>query len=256
MTPSTASQPANALLRGLGLLFGVAAYAAFNGVIMYSVGFVGNVFVPRTIDAGPETAIALAVLIDTCLLAVFGLQHSVMARPGFKARWTRIVPEQLERTTYVAISSVLLALVMWLWRPIPIVVWHVDAEWARIPIWFLFGAGWFIALTATFQTDHNELLGLKQSIAYFRGRAHVPAEFKERVYYRWVRHPIMFGQTLAFWAIPTMTLGHLLFASIMLVYVLIGLYYEERDLVAAHGDAYRNYQKRTPKLIPRPPRNN
>ena len=254
MQQDSTAVPASALARSLGFAYGLAAYAGFNASVIYCVAFLGDFLVPRSIDSGPATDAAMAALIDILLLALFGLQHSVMARPGFKARWTQIVPAALERSTYVALSSLLLALVMWQWRPIPIPVWHVDAEWARMTIWFLYFAGWALAVTATFLTSHFELLGLKQSYAYFRGRPCLPAEFRERACYRWVRHPIMLGQIVAFWSAPSMTVGHLLFAMVMLAYVLIGVYYEERDLLATHGEAYREYQKRTPKLIPRPPR--
>ena len=254
MQQNSQTKLVGAAARFLGLAYGLLAYLAFNSAVIYCVGFVGNILVPLSVDVGPASEVVSAVVIDVLLLALFGLQHSVMARPGFKAVWTRVVPEPLERSTYVLLSSIMLGLVMWQWRPIPQVVWQVDAEWARMVLWCVFAGGWFIAVSATFLTNHFELLGLKQSFAYFCNRPSVPAEFRERVYYRWVRHPIMLGQIIAFWAIPTMTAGHLLFAVVMLAYVLIGLHYEERDLLVAHGDSYRHYQKRTPKLIPRRPR--
>ncbi|HJW25458.1 MAG TPA: isoprenylcysteine carboxylmethyltransferase family protein [Rhodocyclaceae bacterium] len=252
--PYSHAQSARSGLRRAGLLYGIAAYTAFNAVVMYCTGFVGNFLVPFTIDAGRAPDAPGAVLIDLALLALFGLQHSVMARPGFKAWMTRHVPRDLERSTYVALSSGLLAVAMWQWRPLPAIVWQVDAGWAQAVLWILFASGWTLALAATFFTDHFELLGIKQAFAYFRGQPHVPGEFREAAVYRWVRHPIMLGQAVAFWAAPTMTVGHLLFAAVMLTYILIGLYFEERDLVAAHGKSYRDYQRRTPKLIPRPPR--
>jgi len=241
-------------MRWFALVYGLTAYAAFNAVVIYCVCFLANFLVPLSIDQGPAAEPLPAAIIDILLLALFGLQHSVMARPGFKARLLQIVPQALERTTYVALSSLLLALVMWQWRPIPALVWHIEAEWARIIVWIVFAAGWFIAVSATFMTNHFELIGLKQSIAYFRQTPSLPSEFRERIYYRWVRHPIMLGQIIGFWATPTMSAGHLMFAAVMLIYVLIGLYFEERDLLETHGDAYREYRERTPKLIPRPPR--
>lgn len=253
MTENSTNFPASASMRLFALVYGVAAYVAFNVVVIYCVGFLGNFLVPLSVDQGPAAEPVWAAVIDILLLALFGLQHSIMARPGFKARLQQIIPEPLERTTYVAASSLLLALVMWQWRPIPALIWNIEAEWARIFVWVLFAAGWFIAVTATFMTNHFELLGLKQSVAYFRQKLCLPNEFRERVYYRWVRHPIMLGQIIGFWATPTMSAGHLLFATVMLIYVLIGLYFEERDLLETHGEAYREYQNRTPKLIPRRP---
>ena len=237
-----------------GLLYGAFAYASLTLVVMYCVGFACNFPVPLAIDAGRPPDAPGAAAVNVALLALFGLQHSVMARPGFKSWLKRHVATDLERSTYVILSSATLALVMWQWRPLPSVVWQVDASWGRTALWVLFAAGWALAMAATFFTDHFELLGLKQAFAYFRGRPHAPGEFRERAVYRWVRHPIMLGQLVAFWATPTMTVGHLLFAAVMLIYILIGLYFEERDLVATHGDAYRDYRDRTPKLIPRKPR--
>lgn len=253
MPPSPAPS-ASASLRLAGLLYGIMAYAAFNITVMYCVGFLGNFLVPLSIDAGRVPDAPGAALIDLALLALFGIQHSVMARPAFKSWITRHVAAELERPTYVILSSMVLALVMWQWRPLPASVWQVDADWARAALWTLFAAGWALALAATFFTSHFELLGLKQSFAYFRGRPHAPGAFREQAVYRWVRHPIMVGQIVAFWATPAMSLGHLLFATAMLGYTLIGLYFEERDLVAAHGDAYRDYRRRTPMLVPRKPR--
>lgn len=247
---STASAPS----RLAGLLYGIAAYTSFNVVVVYCIGFLGNFLVPFSIDAGRTLNAPGAVLINVTLLALFAVQHSLMARPGFKAWVTHHVPTNLERATYVVLSSAVLAFVMWQWRPLPTIVWQVDAAWAQTVLWILFASGWILALAATFFTDHFELLGLKQALAYFRGHRHVPSEFREVAVYRWVRHPIMLGQIVAFWATPTMSVGHLLFATVMLAYTLIGLYFEERDLIAAHGDAYRTYRRRTPGLIPRPPR--
>ena len=247
--------PANALQGLLGLAYGVVAYAAFNASVIYCIGFLANFLVPLSIDSGPTADPLWAALIDILLLALFGLQHSIMARPGFKSTCLRMIPAALERSTYLVASSLALALVLWQWHPIPALAWHIEAEWARICLWIVFAAGWLIALSATFMTNHFELLGLKQSYCYFRRKLCVPSEFREHSYYRWVRHPIMLGQLIGFWATPTMTLGHLLFATVMLIYILIGLYFEERDLLTTHGEAYRDYQKRIPKLIPRPPRN-
>ena len=242
---------ASTFTRYTGLAYSLIAYLAFNGVVIYCIGVVGNFLVPVTVDASRSTDAASAALIDVLLLAIFGIQHSVMARPGFKAQWTRVVPAPVERSTYVLISSLLLALVMWQWRPIPTVLWQVDAAWAQFLVWFLFAGGWVMALAATFLTDHFEMLGVKQALAHFRSKPCVTAQFHERALYRWVRHPIMLGQIVAFWAIPTMTAGHLLFAVVMLAYILIGLHFEEHDLAKAHGEEFLDYKRRIPKLIPR-----
>lgn len=235
-----------------GLAYGLGGYVAFNAVVMYLVGFMGNFLVPVSVDAGPAASTGAAIAVDLVLLLGFALPHSIMARPGFKAWWTRIVAPDLERSTYIWISSALLAVLICLWRPIPAVVWQVDAAWARILLWSLFGIGWAMAMAATFQTDHFELLGVRQALAWFSGREYRPAPFGERGLYRWIRHPIMLGQLLGFWATPTMTAGHLLFALVMLAYVLVALRYEERDLLAMHGDTYRAYRDRTGKLLPHP----
>lgn len=242
---------ASAFARFTGLAYSLIAYLAFNGVLIYCVGFVGNFTTPVTIDVGRSTDAASAALIDVLLLAIFGIQHSVMARPHFKAWWIRVVPAPVERSTYVLFSSLLLALVMWQWRPIPTVLWQVDATWAQLLVWFLFAGGWAMALAATFLTDHFEMLGVKQALAHLRSKPCITPKFHERALYRWVRHPIMLGQIVAFWAIPTMTAGHLLFAVVMLAYILIGLHFEERDLAKTHGEEFLDYQKRIPKLIPR-----
>lgn len=237
-----------------GLLYGAFAYLAFNAVVIYCVGFLGNFIVPWSIDAGrltPGLGTAGAIAINVALLTLFAVHHSVTARPAFKSWLGRRLHPELERATYVIISGALLALVMWQWRPLPQTVWRIENEAAQALLWALFASGWLLALAATFFTDHFELLGMKQALAYFRGQPSRRSEFRENAVYKRVRHPIMLGQIVAFWATPEMSLGHLLFASLMLVYTLIGLYYEERDLVNAHGDSYRDYQRRTPKLIPR-----
>ncbi|MBF0561676.1 MAG: isoprenylcysteine carboxylmethyltransferase family protein [Alphaproteobacteria bacterium] len=227
---------------------------AFNVVVTYAIGFLGNFLVPVTVDEGRTAATVWAGAVDIVLLVLFGLQHSVMARPRFKAWMTRLIPPPIERSTYVLISSVALALVMWQWRPIPVVVWRLESIPAQTVLYGLFALGWITTFYATFLTDHNELFGLRQVYDWLHDRPRPPAKFQAASLYRFVRHPIMSGQLVAFWAAPTMTAGHLLFSSVMSAYILIGIHFEERDLGAALGDDYQQYRSRTPKLIPRIPR--
>jgi protein-S-isoprenylcysteine O-methyltransferase Ste14 len=236
--------------RTLAFVYGLACYAVFFGTFLYAVGFVGGFAVPKTIDSGAAGPAGTAVLVDLALLALFGLQHSVMARQGFKERWTRIVPEPVERSTYVLFTSLALIAIFVFWRPLPAVVWDVDATWARAVLWGLYGAGWLVVLVGTFMIDHFELFGLRQVWSHLRGEEHSPPEFQTTGFYQYVRHPLMTGFLMAFWATPEMTVGHLLFAAVSALYILVGLRFEERDLVAFHGDRYRDYRETTPMLIP------
>jgi protein-S-isoprenylcysteine O-methyltransferase Ste14 len=238
----------------LAILYGLLCYAAFSVVLLYTVGFVEGVVVPRTID-GPvrDGAPAMAWIVDLALIAAFAVQHSVMARPGFKAWWTRIVPKPVERSTYVLISSAILALVFALWRPIPETVWSVSGVGA-VAIWTVGGLGWLTSLVSTFLINHFDLFGLRQVWAYRAGRETPASEFREPLFYRVVRHPLYVGFLMAFWAAPVMTRGHLLFAATMTAHVLIAIQFEERDLVSALGDTYRAYQKRVSMIVPWFPR--
>ena len=240
------------MLRWFVLVHGVFAYLIFLGSFLYAVGFVGGLVVPKTIDSGAAEAASTAVLVNLGLLSVFAVQHSVMARPVFKRWWTRIIPPAMERSTYVLASSLILFLLFWLWQPLPSVVWQVTQPWAAIALWAVFGIGWLIVLISTFLIDHFDLFGLRQVFLYFNGQPNTPVPFRTPLLYRVVRHPIMLGFLIAFWAIPTMTQGHLLFAVVVTAYVLIALQLEERDLRAFHSEAYTAYQRQVPMLLPWP----
>ncbi|MGE4064690.1 MAG: methanethiol S-methyltransferase [Rhodospirillaceae bacterium] len=232
------------------ILYSLLTYAAFLAVFLYAVGFVTGLFVPKTIDSGREEPIAVALAIDLALLAVFALQHSVMARPAFKSWWTRFMPAPAERTTYVLFASLALALLCWQWRPIPAVVWQVEDPMMAQAVLALGLAGWLIVLGSTFLISHFELFGLSQAVRHFGGHGAAPAAFKTPGPYRFVRHPLYVGFIIAFWAAPVMTVGHLLFAAATTAYILIGIQLEERDLIALFGEDYRRYRTRVNMLLP------
>jgi protein-S-isoprenylcysteine O-methyltransferase Ste14 len=232
------------------LLYGLIGYLLFLVAFLYAIGFVGNLWVPKGIDDGPDGPLAAAIVIDVLLLGLFAVQHNVMARPWFKERWTRIVPQPIERATFVAAASLLLLLLYWQWRPLPEIVWQVDHSVGRGGLWAFYFLGWAIVLYSSFVIDHFELFGLKQVWSHWCGVEHVTAEFSERSLYRWVRHPLMFGFLLAFWAAPTMTWGRLLFAGVTTAWTLIAIQIEERDLAHFLGEPYKQYRARTPMLLP------
>ena len=236
-------------------LYGIVAYVIFLGSFLYAIPFVGGFLVPRTLDAGgPEASTSTALLVNGGLLALFAVQHSGMARQGFKRWLTRVVPKSVERSTYVLISSLILCLLFWQWRPMPEVVWDVEAAWARNLLWGLFWAGWALVLVSTFLINHFDLFGLRQVWLRLRERAYEPLEFRTRFLYKYVRHPLLLGFIVAFWAAPTMTVGHLLFAVATTGYTLLAIPLEERDLVRFHGEAYERYREQTPALVPLPGR--
>jgi protein-S-isoprenylcysteine O-methyltransferase Ste14 len=244
-------RPAGGLARALTLLYGVGAYLFFFGTFLYLIGFVGNWVVPKGIDGGaPPASAGAAVAVDVLLLGLFAVQHTIMARPGFKEAWTRWVPWHVERSTYVLLATALLAIMAWRWEPLPTPVWHVESPLGAGLLTVVCLAGWGIVLVSTFLIDHFELFGLKQTVSYALGRPHRPPTFKERLFYRWVRHPLMLGFLIAFWATPTMTQGHLLFAVVTTAYILVAIRIEERTLVHLHGDHYRDYQRRVSMLVP------
>ena len=242
------------MARILYLPFGVAAYLLFFATFLYLIAFVGDLpWVPRTVDrGGDEDPVGLTVAVDVALIALFGLQHSVMARPGFKQAWTRIVPRPIERSVYVVAASLVLILLFLLWRPIPATVWSIQNATGAAILWALFALGWLIVLVSTFLINHFELFGLAQVWGHARGRGEAPPPaFRTPLFYRWIRHPLYSGFFLAFWATPQMSWGHLLLAAGVSVYMLIAIRYEERDLVGAFGDDYRRYRESTGMLTPR-----
>jgi protein-S-isoprenylcysteine O-methyltransferase Ste14 len=241
--------------RFLTIGYGVAAYVLFLAAFLYLVGFVGNLLVPRTVDHGLPAPIGQAVLVNVLLVGAFGVQHSVMARPAFKAWWTRLVPSSIERSTYVVLSSAVLMLLYWQWRNMPAVIWDVRQPAGRLAVWALFWLGWAIALASTFMVSHFDLFGLRQVYLAWRGKPYTHLAFQVRFFYRLVRHPLMLGFLIAFWAAPTMTAGHLLFSVAMTGYILVATQLEERNLVDALGDQYRDYQRDVPRLLPRPRQN-
>jgi methanethiol S-methyltransferase len=240
------------MARAFYLLFGVVAYLIFFATFLYLIAFVANCpAIPFAVDRGTEAALPVAIAIDLALIALFGVQHSVMARAPFKAVWTRIVPVPVERSMYVLLASLCLILLFVLWRPIPAVVWSVQNQIAAYALWALFGLGWLIVLISTFLINHFELFGLRQVWSHAGGHDIPAPTFRTPFFYRFVRHPIYSGFVLAFWATPHMTAGHLLLAIGMTVYILIAIGHEERDLVGMFGKDYEDYRTRAGKLIPK-----
>jgi protein-S-isoprenylcysteine O-methyltransferase Ste14 len=240
--------------RFLTIGYGAAAYVLFVAAFLYAVGFVGNLVVPRTVDHGLDSPIGQAVLVNVLLLGAFAVQHSVMARPAFKNWWTRLVPSSIERSTYVVLSSAVLVLLYWQWRTMPAVIWDVRHPTGRLAMWALFWLGWAIALASTFMVSHVDLFGLRHVYLAWRGKPYIHIAFRVRLFYRLVRHPLMVGFIIAFWAAPAMTAGHLLFSIATTGYILVATQLEERDLVVTLGDQYREYQRDVPMLLPRPRR--
>ncbi len=231
-------------------VYGVLSYVVFLISFLYAIGFVGNLVVPKAIDSGPAGPVAQALLANVVLLGLFALQHSVMARRGFKRWWTRFVPQSIERSTYVLISGLLLLLLFWKWQPIHGVVWHTENRVGIVALEVLFWLGWALVLLSSFAIDHFDLFGLRQVWHRFRGVEYVPIPLLQPRLYKVVRHPLLLGFLIAFWSTPTMSLGHLLFSVATTAYVLVGIFLEERDLMAAHGEAYAQYQREVRMLLP------
>lgn len=236
----------------LTLVYGFVAYVVFLVAFLYAIGFVGNIVVPKSIDSGTTVLMTEALLVNVLLLSFFAVQHSVMARPAFKRWWTQLVPKQIERSTYVLLASLILLLLFWQWRPMPSVIWDVQATMLSPVLVALFGLGWLIVLLSTFMIDHFDLFGLRQVTLYFQRRPYAPVSFMTRGLYKIVRHPIMLGFLIAFWATPLMTVGHLMFATITTAYILVAIQLEEHDLVQAHSRMYEQYRRETSMLIPLP----
>jgi protein-S-isoprenylcysteine O-methyltransferase Ste14 len=253
MTQVQFSNPAvlaNRASKFIAFLYGLTAYSVFFVTILYAIGFVGGFAVPKTIDSGDSASVTEAVVVNLLLMALFAVQHSAMARKQFKQWWTQYVPKSVERSTYVLFASLSLLLLFWQWRPIPAIVWRIDAPDVAVTIATVSLLGWVIVFTSTFMINHFELFGLHQVASNLTDRKMPEPRFRTPLYYNFVRHPIYLGFIIAFWADPVMTEGHLLFAAVTTAYIFIGIFLEERDLVEMFGDEYRLYRKRVSMLLP------
>ncbi len=239
-------------MRIIVFIYGIVSYALGVASLLYLICFVGNIVVPKTIDSAPVAALAPAVVVDLILLALFALQHSVMARPGFKERWTRFVPKPAERSTYVLFTGLAVALLCWQWQPIPGAVWNVEGAMGKGLLEGLFWLGWVIVFASTFMINHFDLFGLRQVYLRLKGEPYRPVPFVQVALYRFIRHPIMLGVLIGYWAAPVMSVGHLLFAAASTVYVFIGIFLEEHDTRQALGETYERYRKATPMIVPMP----
>ena len=236
------------------VLYGVMSYGLFLGTILYAIAFVGGLPAPKTIDSGPADPLVPSLIVNALLLGLFAIQHSVMARPAFKKWWTRFVPHSVERTTYVLLASLILALLFWKWRPMPEPVWSVTDPAGIMVLHGIFWLGWALVFLSTFLINHFELFGLRQVYARLRGQSVPEPVFRTPFLYKRVRHPLYLGFLLAFWATASMTAGHLLLAIATTAYILLGIYLEERDLIGLFGDQYRRYREQVSMLIPLPRR--
>jgi protein-S-isoprenylcysteine O-methyltransferase Ste14 len=238
--------------RALVVGYGVMAYVIFLASLGYTVGFLAGVAVPKGVDDGTVGPVWLALVVNLALLSLFAVQHSVMARPWFKRWWTRLIPAPIERSTYVLASSLVVALLLWQWRPLPDQVWSVPAGWARALLWTLYLLGWALLVLSTVLIGHFDLFGLKQVLAQARNRRYAEPGFAEPWLYRIVRHPLLVGFLIAFWAAPDMSVGRLLFAAVASGYIVVAVRFEEHDLRQQLGAPYESYLKRVPRFVPRP----
>jgi len=249
------SKSQNSIFRRLTvLLYGVVSYIIFLGAFLYAIGFVGNFIVPKSIDYGSQGGTSNVWLINILLLSLFAVQHSSMARQGFKKWWTKIIPKSVERSTFVLISSCVLILLFYFWRPMPEVIWNTENPLLVSLLNALYFSGWFIVLLGTFLINHFNLFGLQQVYLNLKKSEPQPPQFVKPLFYKIVRHPLMLGFIIAFWATPQMTLGHLLFAFATTGYILLAIQLEERDMVKLHGDEYIKYQQEVSQIIPLPPK--
>lgn len=240
--------------RFLAISYGAVACLLFVVAFLYAIGFVGNLWVPRSVDHAIAAPTGKAFAVDIILLGLFAIQHSVMARPAFKRWWTRVIPEPIERSTYVLLSDLVLFLLYWQWRTLPDEVWHVGYQVGRVALWVLFWVGWVTVFAGSFMINHFDLFGLRQVYAFWRGNPLSDLGFRTTLLYRVVRHPLMLGFILAFWAAPTMTVGRLLFAAASTAYILVAVQLEERDLAATLGEQYLEYRREVRMLVPLPRR--
>jgi len=238
------------LSRATVFIYGIFCYLVFLATFFYALGFVGDLYVAKSIDSGAQGPLPAALFVDAALLGLFAVQHSLMARPWFKRAWARVVPEPAERATYVLFSSLALLLLFWQWRPVGGVVWAVENQAGRLALYGLYFFGWLLLLASTFMIDHFDLFGLRQVWRHLRGLPYAHPEFKTPGLYRHVRHPIYLSWLCIFWATPRMTAAHLLFALATTAYILVAVRFEERDLIRYHGDAYRAYRARVPMIFP------
>ncbi len=238
------------MTRIFALLYGLVSYLIFFATILYAIGFVDRLFVPKHIDSGPDAPWVQALWINLSLMTLFAVQHSVMARKSFKRWWTQYVPASMERSTYVLLASLSLVLLFWLWQPMPAIIWNIQSETLAVVLTGVSLLGWFIVFTSTFLINHFELFGLQQVVRNLSQQEPAAPTFRTPLYYQFVRHPIYLGFIIAFWATPTMTVGHLLFAAVTTAYIFVGIYFEERDLVDLFGDDYRRYRDRVSMLLP------
>lgn len=241
-------------MRIITFFYGIISYAIGVAALLYAICFVGDLWVPKTLDSSPISSLPMAALADLLLLGLFALQHSGMARPGFKKLWTRIVPKPVERSTYVLATGLVLVLLCWQWQPIPGTVWEVQGDAGRWLLQGLFWLGWAVLFSSTFMINHFDLFGLRQVYLRLKDEPYTAVPFMQVALYRFVRHPIMLGLLIGFWATPLMSLGHLLFATTTTGYIFIGILLEERDLHRSLGQTYDRYRRETSMIIPLPPR--
>ena len=236
----------------IAFIYGIIAYLVFFGTFVWMILFLGDFenIVPSTVNTGAGGSVAKSLLINVGLIGLFGIQHTVMARKAFKQKWLNIVPKPIERSTYVLFSSLAILLLLWFWQPLSLTIWNVQATWAALMLDWGFWLGWIILFLSTWMIDHFNLFGLKQVWNYWKGREQNPPEFIEPGFYKYVRHPLMLGFIIAFWSVPHMTAGHLVFSGGMSLYILVGVYFEEKAMARRFGEDYENYRERVPKFFP------